>query len=42
MNLMLVNNTYLIVYYEIPQGKREEVKQEFDNYTRNYITLFFC
>ena len=29
----------LIVYFEIPEGKREEVKQKYSNYTRNLIAL---
>ena len=28
----------LLVYYEVHQGKRE-VKQNFDNYVRNLVTL---
>ena len=28
----------LLVYYEVPEGKREEVKQKFSNYSRN-ITI---
>jgi hypothetical protein len=26
------NSISLIVYYEVPEGKREEVKQKFGNY----------
>jgi hypothetical protein len=26
-------NIQLIVYYEVPEGKREEVKQKFNNFT---------
>jgi hypothetical protein len=29
------NNISLIVYYEILEGKREEVKQRFNNFFRN-------
>jgi hypothetical protein len=25
----------LLVYYEVPLGKREEVKRKFENFTRN-------
>ena len=35
------NNMQLIVYYEVPEGKRDEVKRKFiGNFTRNNtITL---
>ena len=33
------NSIQLIVYYEVPLGQREEVKQEFNNLVRNTITL---
>jgi hypothetical protein len=33
------NNMQLIVYYEVPLGKRDEVKRKFDNMIRNLITL---
>ena len=29
----------LLVYYEVPEGKREEVKQRFKNFIRTVITL---
>ena len=29
----------LLVYYEVPEGKREEVKQEFNNLVRNIVAL---
>jgi hypothetical protein len=29
------NNMYLIVYYEFPEGKRDEVKQKFNNVIQN-------
>jgi len=29
------NNMYLIVYYEVPVGKRDEVKQKFNNVIQN-------
>ena len=33
---MLVDNLLaLVVYYEVPEGKREEVKQKFNNFIRN-------
>ena len=31
-NVMQDNSLSLIVYYEVPQGKREEVKRIFNNY----------
>jgi hypothetical protein len=30
----------LVVYYEVPNGKREEVKQEFNNFVRNQMVFF--
>ncbi len=33
------NSMQLIVYYEVPLGQRDEVKQKFINYTRNLIAL---
>jgi hypothetical protein len=33
------NSMQLIVYYEVPLGQRDEVKQKFDNMIRNLITL---
>ena len=33
------NSMQLIVYYEVPLGQRDEVKQKFDNMIRNYIDL---
>jgi hypothetical protein len=37
---MISNNSMsLIVYYEVPQGQRDEVKKKFDNFVRNTITL---
>ena len=29
----------LIVYYEVPEGKREEVKRKFENFTKSHIVL---
>ncbi|MGE5634764.1 MAG: hypothetical protein ACM3VV_05990 [Deltaproteobacteria bacterium] len=29
----------LLVYYEVPLGKREEVKRKFDNFVRNHLIL---
>jgi hypothetical protein len=29
------NALTIVVYFEVPEGKREEVKQKFGNYTRN-------
>jgi hypothetical protein len=31
------NELRIIVYYEIPEGKREEVKQRFNTIIRNYL-----
>jgi hypothetical protein len=37
---MISNNSMsLIVYYEVPEDKRDEVKQKFNNYIRNIIAL---
>ena len=37
---ILPNNTIqLILYFEVPEGKREEVNQKFKNLARNTITL---
>ena len=27
----------LLVYYEVPEGKREELKQRFKNYSKNLV-----
>jgi hypothetical protein len=33
---ILANNfIQIIVYYEIPEGKREEIKEKFDDFVRN-------
>jgi hypothetical protein len=29
----------LVVYYEVPDGKREEVKQKFNNFVRNQMVF---
>ena len=29
----------LVVYYEVPEGKREEVKQKFNTITKNNLIL---
>ena len=37
---IIANNlNSLIVYYEVPEGKREEVKRKFENYRRYQITF---
>ena len=37
---MITNNSMsLIVYYEVPEGKRDEVKQKFSDFTRNIVAL---
>ena len=33
------NSISLIVYYEVPEGKWEEVKQKFSDFTRNIVAL---
>ena len=33
------NSISLVVYFEVPDGKREEVKQRFNNLARNTIAL---
>ena len=33
------NSMQLIVYYEVPLGQRDEVKQKFQNLIRNHIDL---
>ena len=33
------NNISLVVYYEVPEGKREEVKQKFNTITKNNLIL---
>ena len=33
------NNISLVVYYEVPEGKREECKQKFNTITKNNLIL---
>lgn len=33
------NNISLVVYFEVPEGKREEVKHKFNNVIRNMVIL---
>jgi hypothetical protein len=38
---ILPNNTIqLIVYYEVPEGMREEIKRKFENFIRNEIKIY--
>ena len=30
----------LLVYYEVPEGKREELKQKFDHYVRSELRVY--
>jgi hypothetical protein len=39
-NVIANNNLQLIIYYEVPVGQLDEVKQKFgNNYRRNLVTL---
>ena len=39
-HIVAPNNTLLlIIYYEVPEGQRETVKQKFNDYTRNLSAL---
>ena len=38
-HIMQENFLSLIVYYEVPEGKREEVKRKFENFTKSHIVL---
>jgi hypothetical protein len=38
-HIIAINNMQLVVYYEVPDGKREEVKQEFNNFVRNQMVF---
>lgn len=32
------NNIFLVVYYEVPEGKRNEVKRKFENFVITVIS----
>jgi hypothetical protein len=34
------NSIQLIVYYEVPEGMREEIKRKYENFIRNEIKIF--
>ena len=38
-HIIASNNMQLVVYYEVPEGKREEVKQKFNNFVRNQMVF---
>ena len=38
-HIISINNMQLVVYYEVPDGKREEVKQKFNNFVRNQMVF---
>jgi hypothetical protein len=38
-HIIAINNMQLVVYYEVPDGKREEVKPKFNNFVRNQMVF---
>jgi hypothetical protein len=34
------NSIFLVVYYEVLEGKREEVKQKYSNFVRNEVKMY--
>ena len=38
-HIIAINNMQLVVYYEVPDGKREEEKQKFNNFVRNQMVF---
>jgi hypothetical protein len=38
-HIIAINNMQLVVYYEVPDGKREEIKQKFNNFVRNQMVF---
>ena len=36
---IIANSISLVVFYEVPDGKRDEVKQKFSDFTRNIVDL---
>ena len=40
-HIIAINNMQLVVYYEVPDGKREEEKQKFNNFVRNQMVFDF-
>ena len=39
-HILANNSIQLIVYYEVPEGMREEIKRKFENFTRDEIKIF--
>lgn len=39
-HILADNSIKIIVYYEIPEGMREEIKRKFENFTREEIKIF--
>ena len=39
-HILANNSIQLIVYYEVPEGMREEIKRKFENFTRSEIKIF--
>ena len=38
-HIVFDNSISLIVYYEVPEGKREEVKQKFNRFSINLYSI---
>jgi hypothetical protein len=38
-HIVASNNISLVVYFEVPEGKREEIKQKFGNFIKNLLVL---
>lgn len=39
-HILANNSIQLIVYYEVPEGMRDEIKRKFENFTRSEIKIF--
>ncbi len=39
-HIISANTISLIVYFEVPEGKREEVKQRFNDFIRNKVKIY--
>jgi hypothetical protein len=39
-HILANNSIQLIVYYEVPEGMREEIKRKFENFIRNEIKIY--
>ncbi|MBA3750854.1 MAG: hypothetical protein H0X03_08215 [Nitrosopumilus sp.] len=39
-HILANNSIQLIVYYEVPEGMREELKRKFEDFTRNEIKIY--